>query len=59
MYHLCLDDSVIGRPWYLMEYLKGRKYEDARMPEVKSKEERTQLSVIRSPAGRVITQQLS
>lgn len=32
-----------------MEYLKGRKYEDARMPEVKSKEERTQLSVIRSP----------
>ncbi|GAA6021824.1 hypothetical protein JCM8202_002829 [Rhodotorula sphaerocarpa] len=43
VYHLCLDDSVIGRPWYLMEYLKGRKYEDARMPEVKSKEERTQL----------------
>ncbi|POY72297.1 hypothetical protein BMF94_4599 [Rhodotorula taiwanensis] len=43
VYHLCLDDTVIGRPWYLMEYLKGRKYEDARMPEVKTKEERTQL----------------
>lgn len=47
VYHLCLDDQVIGRPWYLMEYLKGRKYEDSRMPEVKTKEERTQLCVPR------------
>lgn len=46
VYHLCLDDQVIGRPWYLMEYLKGRKYEDSRMPEVKTKEERTQLCVL-------------
>lgn len=72
VYHLCKDDSVIGRQWYLsasrralscsrrrryrpkltcgsdgrtVEYLAGRKYEDVRMPEVKTKAEREALYV--------------
>ena len=45
VYHLCKDESVIGRQWYLMEYLQGRKFEDVRMPEIETKEEREQLSV--------------
>ncbi|GAA6029165.1 hypothetical protein JCM8097_001632 [Rhodosporidiobolus ruineniae] len=53
VYHLCMDESVIGRPWYLMEYLKGRKFEDVRMPEVATKEEREALwlSVIKTLAA--------
>ncbi|GAA6003946.1 hypothetical protein JCM10207_006479 [Rhodosporidiobolus poonsookiae] len=43
VYHLCKDESVIGRQWYLMEYLKGRKFEDVRMPEVSTKKEREAL----------------
>ncbi|GAA5859137.1 hypothetical protein JCM8547_004016 [Rhodosporidiobolus lusitaniae] len=43
VYHLCKDESVIGRQWYLMEYLAGRKFEDVRMPEVKTKEDRETL----------------
>ncbi|GJN92431.1 hypothetical protein Rhopal_005461-T1 [Rhodotorula paludigena] len=43
VYHLCKDEDVIGRQWYLMEYLDGRKFEDVRMPEVKTKEEREAL----------------
>ena len=45
VYHLCKDESVIGRQWYLMEYLQGRKFEDVRMPEIETKEERQALSV--------------
>ncbi|GAA6061963.1 hypothetical protein JCM10212_005207 [Sporobolomyces blumeae] len=43
VYHLCKDESIIGRQWYLMEYLQGRKFEDVRMPEVETKEEREKL----------------
>lgn len=43
VYHLCKDESVIGRQWYLMEYLKGRKFEDVRMPEIETKQEREAL----------------
>lgn len=49
VYHLCKDESVIGRQWYLMEYLKGRKFEDVRMPEIKTKEEREALWVAPFP----------
>lgn len=49
VYHLCKDESVIGRQWYLMEYLQGRKFEDVRMPEIETKEEREQLSVFFFP----------
>ncbi|BGO93593.1 hypothetical protein NBRC10512_004139 [Rhodotorula toruloides] len=53
VYHLCKDESVIGRQWYLMEYLKGRKFEDVRMPEIKTKEEREALwmSIIQTLAA--------
>ncbi|GAA5853184.1 hypothetical protein JCM3766R1_000908, partial [Sporobolomyces carnicolor] len=43
VYHLCKDESVIGRQWYLMEYLDGRKFEDVRMPEIETKQERQAL----------------
>lgn len=31
-YCLCEDASVIGTPFYIMEFLKGRIFEDATMP---------------------------
>ncbi|GAA6046987.1 hypothetical protein JCM3770_003465 [Rhodotorula araucariae] len=53
VYHLCKDDGVIGRQWYLMEYLAGRKFEDVRMPEIETKAEREALwlSVIETLAA--------
>jgi hypothetical protein len=46
VYHLCKDESIIGRQFYLMSYLDGRKFEDVRMPEVDTKEEREALYVL-------------
>ncbi|GAA5876901.1 hypothetical protein JCM16303_006327 [Sporobolomyces ruberrimus] len=53
VYHLCKDETIIGRQWYLMEYLQGRKFEDVRMPEVETKEERQALwfSIIKTLAA--------
>ncbi|KAJ1955906.1 hypothetical protein EC988_001627 [Linderina pennispora] len=34
VYALCEDPSVIGTPFYLMEFLEGRIFPDARLPEV-------------------------
>ncbi|GAA5961885.1 hypothetical protein JCM21900_006356 [Sporobolomyces salmonicolor] len=53
VYHLCKDEDIIGRQWYLMEYLEGRKFEDVRMPEVETKEEREKLwlSIIKTLAA--------
>lgn len=31
-YCLCEDSNVIGTPFYIMEFLKGRIFEDATMP---------------------------
>lgn len=41
-YCLCEDDSIIGTPFYVMEFLDGRIFEDFTMPGV-SAEERTAL----------------
>lgn len=41
---LCEDDSVIGTPFYIMEFLDGRIFVDPSMPEV-GPEERRQLYV--------------
>ncbi|KAH8205687.1 hypothetical protein TruAng_000181 [Truncatella angustata] len=41
-YCLCEDDSVLGTPFYVMEFLDGRIFEDHAMPGV-SPEERTEL----------------
>jgi aminoglycoside phosphotransferase (APT) family kinase protein len=43
-YCLCEDDSVIGTPFYIMEFLDGRIIEDAALPGV-SAAERTEMSV--------------
>ncbi|ORY52816.1 kinase-like domain-containing protein [Leucosporidium creatinivorum] len=53
VYALCLDASVLGTPFYVMEYLKGRIFTDVRMPELKSKEERRAcwLSIIQTLAS--------
>lgn len=37
----CTDSSILGTPFYVMEYLEGRIFTDVRMPELKTKEERT------------------
>ena len=41
-YCLCEDESIIGTPFYIMEFLDGRIFEDFAMPGV-SAEERTQM----------------
>lgn len=41
-YCLCEDESIIGTPFYIMEFLDGRIFEDFTMPGV-SAEERTAL----------------
>lgn len=37
-YHLCEDDSIIGSMFYLMEYVDGRIYWDAALPELNNSE---------------------
>lgn len=39
---LCEDNSVLGTPFYIMEFLDGRIFTDVRMPEA-SREERGNL----------------
>ncbi|KAI7877153.1 kinase-like protein [Lichtheimia hyalospora FSU 10163] len=34
VYALCTDTTVIGTPFYVMEFLKGRIFEDVRMPQI-------------------------
>ncbi|KAL8293031.1 hypothetical protein RQP46_000725 [Phenoliferia psychrophenolica] len=41
MYCLCMDETVLDTPFYVMEYIEGRIFTDVRMPEIKTKEERT------------------
>lgn len=41
-YCLCEDNSVVGTPFYIMEFLDGRIFTDPAIPEV-SAEERTAL----------------
>ncbi|KAK3084795.1 hypothetical protein FSP39_019149 [Pinctada imbricata] len=40
MYGLCEDDSVIGTPFYVMEYLKGRVFIDRSLPGMSPPERR-------------------
>jgi len=37
---LCEDNSVIGTPFYIMEFLYGRIFEDPRLPEATPSERR-------------------
>ncbi|KAH7883286.1 kinase-like domain-containing protein [Phlebopus sp. FC_14] len=39
-YALCEDSSVIGTPFYIMEYLDGRIFTDSRMPQVPPQDRR-------------------
>lgn len=41
MYHLCMDESVIGKPFYIMEFCDGRIFKDASLSGL-AKEERAQ-----------------
>ena len=36
-YCLCEDDTVVGTPFYVMEFLDGRIFEDFSIPEVDAK----------------------
>jgi len=31
MYHLCMDESIAGKPFYIMEFCKGRIFKDVRL----------------------------
>jgi aminoglycoside phosphotransferase (APT) family kinase protein len=37
-YGLCEDSSVIGTPFYIMEFLDGRIFEDPWLPDLSAKE---------------------
>ncbi|KAF8629563.1 hypothetical protein AX15_003376 [Amanita polypyramis BW_CC] len=37
---LCKDSSIIGTPFYVMEFLEGRIFTDMRMPEISPKDRR-------------------
>ena len=37
-YCFCDDDNVVGTPFYIMEFLDGRIFEDPSMPDVDAKE---------------------
>ncbi|KAF8151192.1 protein kinase subdomain-containing protein PKL/CAK/ACAD [Pholiota molesta] len=37
---LCEDNSVVGTPFYIMEFLDGRIFTDVRMPELKSEKDK-------------------
>ncbi|KAL0393282.1 UNVERIFIED_CONTAM: putative acyl-CoA dehydrogenase IBR3 [Sesamum radiatum] len=41
VYCLCTDSSVIGTPFYIMEYLEGRIYIDPMLPNVAPRQRRT------------------
>lgn len=43
---LCEDNSIIGTPFYVMEFLDGRIFTDVRMPQV-SKDERRNLYALK------------
>jgi aminoglycoside phosphotransferase (APT) family kinase protein len=38
VYCLCSDESVIGTPFYIMEYLDGRIFEEVHLPGVTAEE---------------------
>lgn len=40
VYCLCEDDSVIGTPFYIMQFLDGRIIEDPHMPGIPPKEKK-------------------
>jgi aminoglycoside phosphotransferase (APT) family kinase protein len=42
VYCLCEDDNVVGTPFYIMEFLDGRIFEDPAIPGV-TPEERTEM----------------
>lgn len=42
-YILCEDASVVGTPFYIMEFLDGRIIEDPSMPEIKDAKERAEM----------------
>lgn len=39
-YCLCEDSSVVGTPFYIMEFLDGRHFTDPTMPGVRAEERR-------------------
>ncbi|POV97029.1 hypothetical protein PSTT_15306 [Puccinia striiformis] len=40
VYALCLDTSIIGTSFYLMEFIKGRIFQQVDLPEIKNHKER-------------------
>jgi len=41
VYCFCTDKSIVGSPFYIMQFLDGRIFVDASLPEISTKEERT------------------
>lgn len=46
-YCLCEDSSVVGTPFYIMEFLDGRIFEDPALPEVSPEERTTMYDTLR------------
>lgn len=37
-YHLCEDPKLIGTPFFLMEFVKGRIFKDSKLPDLTPEE---------------------
>lgn len=42
-YHFCDNETIIGTPFYIMEFIDGRIFEKITMPDITDPTERTQL----------------
>ncbi|KAF8918231.1 kinase-like domain-containing protein [Mucidula mucida] len=42
-YILCTDSSVLGTPFYIMEFIDGRIFTDPKLPEISSAEEKREI----------------
>ena len=40
MFLLCMDDEVVGKPFYIMEFMQGRIFKDPALPECEPAERR-------------------
>ena len=44
-YHLCTDSSIIGTPFYICEFIKGRVFTKAHLPELRRHNKDTQYTL--------------
>lgn len=51
--HLCTDDSVIGTPFYLLDYVPGRHFRDPNLPGMDAKQRQVHYEAMASTLARL------